>query len=504
MKKSLNRTRVQAPDNLVAGGLISHTAIMKGAGQSSTREACLRNAPGLPATLPSTSHKSRKWDLRNSAKIATWNVLTLNKTGYQVTLSQEMARLNINIAGITETRITDNGRRDVNDSTMLFSGGSTHTQGVALLLREDAKRSLKSWFPISPRLLTARLIHRHGHLSIIVVYAPTELSLIEDKDNFYNQLDAVIETIPPHDQLVVLGNFNAVSGTSRVGFEQVVGNHGSGIPNDNIHRLLTLCAKHGIAILGSWFQRRNIHCFTWISNDGRTTKEIDHIITRERSQFTSCRVYRSAECSANTDHRLLVAKMRIMLSLKQKTAPSSIKYNIDQLIKNPVTTQEFALTVTNKFEVLSSFQGSVEEEWSFVSSALRESAEEVVGRKRVTRKPWLSDEAYAIIKKKSEARKKGNNKVRNQLKRSFDKRALQDKETFYNNIADEAEVGIVHNYLKTTYRAIKILSGPGKFRSCEVPINDSAGFPCKSEDSILERWAEHYEKALNHPSPPHC
>ena len=504
MKKSLNCTRVQAPDNLVAGGLISHTAIMKGTGQSSTREACLRNAPGLPATLPSTSHKSRKWDLRNSAKIGTWNVLTLNKTGYQVTLSQEMARLNINIAGITEARITDNGRRDVNDSTMLFSGGSTHTQGVALLLREDAKRSLKSWLPISPRLLTARLIHRHGHLSIVVVYAPTELSSIEDKDDFYNQLDAVIDTIPPHDQLVVLGDFNAVSGTSRVGFEQVVGNHGSGIPNDNTHRLLTLCATHGLAILGSWFQRRNIHRFTWISNDGRTTKEIDHIITRDRSQFTSCRVYRSAECSANTDHRLLVAKMRIMLSFKQKAAPSSIKYNIDQLIKNPATTQEFALTVTNKFEVLSSFQGSVEEEWSFVSSALRESAEEVVGRKRVTRKPWLSDEGYAIIKKKSEARKKGNNKVSNQLKRSFDKRALQDKETFYNNIADEAEVGIVHNDLKTTYRAIKILSGPGKFRSCDVPINDSAGFPCKSEDSILERWAEHYEKALNHPSPPHC
>ena len=82
---------------------------MKGAGQSSTREACPRNVSGLPATPPSTSHKSRKWDLRNSAKIATWNVLTLNKTGYQVTLSQEMARLNINIAGITEARITDNG-----------------------------------------------------------------------------------------------------------------------------------------------------------------------------------------------------------------------------------------------------------------------------------------------------------------------------------------------------------------------------------------------------------
>ena len=386
------------------------------------------------------------------------------------------------------------------DSTILFSGGTTRTHGVALLLREHAKRSLKSWLPISPRLLTARLTHRHGHLSIVVAYAPTEGSSTEDKDNFYDQLYSIFCNIPPHDQLVLIGDFNAVTGTSRIGFETVIGNFGSGIPNDNTHRLLPFCATYGLSILGSWFQRRNIHRFTWISNDGHTTKEIDHIITRDRKLFTSCRAYRGAECSANTDHHLVIAKMQLRLSMIQRTASSSVRYDTDRLLKDTSLMHRYCLNVSNKFEVLSSFQGEVDEVWSAISSAIHESAEEIVGKKRTTHKPWLSNNAYQIIQRKYQARITGNSRERNRLKRLFDKQALKDKENFYNNIADEAEQGLTRNDLKTTYRAIKTLSGSTVLQSHSIPIKDSFGSPCNSEDTILERWAEHYEKMLNHPS----
>ena len=36
----------------------------------------------------------------------------------------------------------------------------------------------------SSRLLSARLIHRHGHLSVIVAYAPTENAADANKDAF--------------------------------------------------------------------------------------------------------------------------------------------------------------------------------------------------------------------------------------------------------------------------------------------------------------------------------
>jgi len=102
-----------------------------------------------------------------------------------------------------------------------------------------------------------------------VCYAQTEDSSDEDKDLFYDQLESAVSSVLPHDQLILLGDFNAVSGVNRAGFEEVVGNYGSGTPNDNTLQLLTFCAAYGLSIQGSWFQCRNIHRFTWISNDSR-------------------------------------------------------------------------------------------------------------------------------------------------------------------------------------------------------------------------------------------
>jgi len=53
---------------------------------------------------------------------------------------------------------------------------------------------------------------RHGHLSVIVAYAPTEEANDADKDSFYNDLAYVIESVPAHDNLLLLGDFNAVTG----------------------------------------------------------------------------------------------------------------------------------------------------------------------------------------------------------------------------------------------------------------------------------------------------
>ena len=89
-------------------------------------------------------------------------------------LSREMARHGLDIVGLTEVRIMDSRRYDVEDALLLHSGATTLVQGVAFMLRNKAKRALKSWSPISPRLLTARLTHRHGHLSVVVAYAPTD------------------------------------------------------------------------------------------------------------------------------------------------------------------------------------------------------------------------------------------------------------------------------------------------------------------------------------------
>ena len=132
---------------------------------------------------------------------------------------------------------------------------------------------------------------------MVVAYAPTEAAEDVLKDNFYSQLSSVIQLIPPHDNLLILGDLNAVTGPTTLGSENIVGPYGSGTPNDNTERLLALCGSHNLSVLGSWFRRPDIHRWSWESRDGHTRKEIDHRITRsaERYLLKSYRVYRGAE-----------------------------------------------------------------------------------------------------------------------------------------------------------------------------------------------------------------
>ena len=68
-----------------------------------------------------------------------------------------------------------------------------------------------------------------------------------DKDNFYNQLSAATQFIPPHGMLIVLGDFSASSGTCDNGCG-VLGLFGSGPPNDNTDRMITYSGMHDLAV----------------------------------------------------------------------------------------------------------------------------------------------------------------------------------------------------------------------------------------------------------------
>ena len=55
-------------------------------------------------------------------------------------------------------------------------------------------------------------------MSVVAVYAPTEVCETE-KEMFYTKLDSVLDQCPCRDALIVLCDFNAVTGTESVGYE---------------------------------------------------------------------------------------------------------------------------------------------------------------------------------------------------------------------------------------------------------------------------------------------
>ena len=68
------------------------------------------------------------------------------------------------------------------------------------------------------------------------------------------------------------------------------------------------------------FPHRNIHKYTWTSPDGNTHNQIDHILIEKRrnSSVLDVRVFRGADC--DTDHYLVVAKVRERLAVSKQDA----------------------------------------------------------------------------------------------------------------------------------------------------------------------------------------
>ena len=148
------------------------------------------------------------------------------------------------------------------------------------------------------------------------------------------------------DLVVCLGDFNAVSGLTRIDRDVAIGPHSSGTMNDNSERMVAFCRKTGMRIGGSWFRRKDIHRLSWYSNDGHTKKEIDHVLVNTRwNSLMNCRVYRSLEFPSN--HRPVVATIKIHIKIKRQTTWNDMKKFNSYALKEIVTAKKFKDKIKN-------------------------------------------------------------------------------------------------------------------------------------------------------------
>jgi hypothetical protein len=77
---------------------------------------------------------------------------------------------------------------------------------------------------------------------------------------------------------IVLGDFDAKVGREDIFKVTIVNESLQEINNDNGVRVVNLAASKNLTVKSMMFPHRNIHKYTWTSLDGKTHKQIDHIL----------------------------------------------------------------------------------------------------------------------------------------------------------------------------------------------------------------------------------
>ena len=149
-----------------------------------------------------------------------------------------------------------------------FSGKDKHEHGVGFLVHKDIMNTVMGCRPISSRIITIRLNATPFNMIVIQVYAPTSDHDESEVEDFYGQLQEVIEETPKKDNLIVLGDWNAKVGKDAQTNRQDTCGHFCNVEtNERGHRLLEFAMYNELMLANTFGTHKTSRRWTWHSQD---------------------------------------------------------------------------------------------------------------------------------------------------------------------------------------------------------------------------------------------
>ena len=173
-------------------------------------------------------------------------------------VKQEMARVNVDILGINELRWTGKGEFNSDDHYIYYCGQeSLRRNGVAIIVNKRVQNAVLGCNLKNDKMISVRFQGKPSNITVIQVYAP--MSNAEEAEQFYEDLQDLLELTPKKDVLFIIGDWNA-----KVGSQEIPGitvKFGFGIQNEAGQRLTEFCEENALVIANTLFQKhkRRLH-----------------------------------------------------------------------------------------------------------------------------------------------------------------------------------------------------------------------------------------------------
>src|SRR5574341_446920 len=122
-------------------------------------------------------------------------------------VKQEMARVNIDILGISELKWTGMGGFNSDDHYIYYCGQeSLRRNGVAIMVNKRVLDAVLECSLKNNRMISVRFQGKPFNIMVIQAYAPTSNAEEAEVEQFYEDLQDLLELTPQNDVLFISGN----------------------------------------------------------------------------------------------------------------------------------------------------------------------------------------------------------------------------------------------------------------------------------------------------------
>ena len=153
-----------------------------------------------------------------------------------------MARVNVDILGISELKWTGMGEFNSDDHYIHYCGQeSLRRNGVAIIVNKRVQHAVLGCSLKNDRMISIRFQGKPFNITVIQAYAPTSNAEDAKVERFYEYLQDLLELTPPKDVLFIIGDWDAKVGSQET--PGITGKFGLGGRNEVGERLIEFLHK---------------------------------------------------------------------------------------------------------------------------------------------------------------------------------------------------------------------------------------------------------------------